>query len=236
MSREPVIEMEDLHRIYKTGDVEVHALQGITLRIAAGEFVAIMGSSGSGKSTLMNTLGCLDRPTSGTYRLAGREVGKLDAAERALIRNQYIGFVFQNFQLLSRTSAIENVELPLAYAGVPKGERRQRAAKALEMVGLGTRLDHTPNQLSGGQQQRVAIARAIVTNPKVLLADEPTGNLDSKTSIEVMALLQSLNAEGMTVALVTHEPDIAEYASRVLVVRDGRVEQDRQQTMRRASA
>jgi putative ABC transport system ATP-binding protein len=231
---EPVISMQDLTRVYETGDVKLRALDGVTLEILPGEFVAIMGSSGSGKSTLMNTLGCLDRPTSGMYRLAGAEVGKLNAAQRAVIRNQYIGFVFQSFHLLARTSAVENVELPLQYAGVPRAERRRRSIEALTKVGLGTRLDHHPNQLSGGQQQRVAIARAIVTNPRMLLADEPTGNLDSKTSIDVLGVLQELNDAGMTVVVVTHEPDIAEFAGRVIVLKDGRIEQDRRQTMKRA--
>jgi putative ABC transport system ATP-binding protein len=208
------------------GDTEVRALAGVSLTIEPGEFVAIMGSSGSGKSTLMNTLGCLDRPTSGQYLLLGRDVAKLGPNALAEIRNLTLGFVFQSFNLLARTSAVENVELPLLYAGVPAAERRKRAAAALERVGLGKRLDHHPKQLSGGQQQRVAIARAIVSEPRVILADEPTGNLDSKTSIEVMALFQELGRSGITVVLVTHEPDIAEYASRVLVVKDGKVQSD----------
>jgi putative ABC transport system ATP-binding protein len=224
---EPLIELTDVTKIYKSGeDVEVRALAGVSLTIARGEFVAIMGSSGSGKSTLMNILGCLDRPTSGTYRLVGREVSHMSKGELADVRNQTLGFVFQNFNLLSRTSALENVELPLVYAGVPGRERHRRAREALERVGLGKRLDHHPNQLSGGQQQRVAIARALVSSPSVILADEPTGNLDSRTSIEVMALFQELGRAGITVVLVTHEPDIAEYASRVIVVKDGLVRSD----------
>jgi putative ABC transport system ATP-binding protein len=201
----------------------------VSLTIEVGEFVAVMGSSGSGKSTLMNILGCLDRPTSGQYFLAEREVSRLDKNELAEIRNRYLGFVFQNFNLLSRTSALENVELPLVYQGVSGRERKRRATAALERVGLGKRTDHHPNQLSGGQQQRVAIARALVGEPKVILADEPTGNLDSRTSIEVMALFQELGRTGITVALVTHEPDIAEHASRVLVVKDGKILEDRKQ-------
>jgi putative ABC transport system ATP-binding protein len=223
----PLIELRDVTKVYATGDAQVHALQGVSLTIREGEFVAVMGSSGSGKSTLMNILGCLDRPTAGSYLLAGREVSSMNKNELADVRNQVLGFVFQNFNLLSRTSALENVELPLIYAGVRSRERRRRATESLTRVGLGTRLDHYPNQLSGGQQQRVAIARALVSNPKVILADEPTGNLDSRTSIEVMALFQELGKTGITVALVTHEPDIAEFASRVIVVKDGLILSDK---------
>jgi putative ABC transport system ATP-binding protein len=221
-----IIEISDIGKTYRTGDVEVHALRGVSLRIDAGEFVAIMGASGSGKSTLMNIIGCLDRPTAGSYRLADREVSTLNRSDLADIRNQVLGFVFQSFNLLSRTSAIENVELPLVYRGVHGKERHRRATAALERVGLQGRMDHTPNQLSGGQQQRVAIARALVGEPKVVLADEPTGNLDSTTSIEVMVLFQELQRAGITVVLVTHEPDIAEFASRVVVVRDGLIRSD----------
>ncbi len=221
-----LIELREVTREYHMGDVDVRALRGVTLDIEAGEFVAIMGTSGSGKSTLMNTLGCLDRPTAGHYRLDGREVSTLRRDELAEIRNRTLGFVFQNFNLLARTSALENVELPLLYAGVPAAERHARAAAALERVGLGKRLDHTPSQLSGGQQQRVAIARALVGEPRVILADEPTGNLDSATSVEVMALLQALGRAGITVILVTHELDIAEYAARNIVMKDGQVISD----------
>jgi putative ABC transport system ATP-binding protein len=231
-----LISVVDVHKVYKTGDVEVRALDGVSLAIESGEFVAIMGSSGSGKSTLMNLLGCLDRPTSGKYYLSGREVSRLSRDELAEVRNEVLGFVFQSFNLLSRTSALENVELPLVYAGVRAKERHRRAIAALEKVGLGERLDHTPAQLSGGQQQRVAIARAIVGEPKVILADEPTGNLDSKTSIEVMALFQELGRSGITVVLVTHETDIAEFASRVVVVKDGKILSDSRQQAKRAGA
>ncbi len=225
-----LIKLEAIRKTYVMGDTEVHALAGVTLEIAHGEFVAIMGSSGSGKSTLMNIVGCLDRPTSGRYWLAGDEISRMSVNELAEIRNSQIGFVFQNFNLLARTTALENVELPLVYAGVSAKERHRRAAQALEKVGLGTRTDHTPSQLSGGQQQRVAIARALVSAPKLILADEPTGALDSKTSVEVMALLQELWKAGITVVLVTHEPDVAEFAARVIVVRDGLVKEDRRQT------
>jgi len=221
-----LIELRDVTRVYHMGDVELQALRGVTLDIEAGEFVAIMGTSGSGKSTLMNTLGCLDRPTAGEYRLDGRETSRLDRDELAAIRNRRLGFVFQNFNLLARTSALENVELPLLYAGVPAAQRHARARAALERVGLGARLDHTPSQLSGGQQQRVAIARALVGEPGVILADEPTGNLDSATSLDVMALLQSLGRAGITVVLVTHEHDIAAYAARNITMKDGQVVSD----------
>jgi putative ABC transport system ATP-binding protein len=224
-----LIELQNIVKTYRMGDVEVNALRGVDLMINTG-LVAIMGASGSGKSTLMNTIGCLDRPTSGQYLLLGKDVSKLDHNELADIRNRTIGFVFQNFQLLSRTSARENVELPLLYQGVGGRERRKRANEALERVGLASRSHHHPNQLSGGQQQRVAIARAIVTRSRLLVADEPTGNLDSRTSVEIMALFQELWREGITVVLVTHEPDIAAYASRVVVMKDGEkvsdVEQD----------
>jgi putative ABC transport system ATP-binding protein len=226
----------DIKKTYVMGDQEVRALAGVSLTIEPGEFVAIMGSSGSGKSTLMNTLGCLDRPSSGQYLLLGRDIAKLGPDALAEIRSRTLGFVFQSFNLLSRTSALENVELPLLYAGVPSKERRRRASAALEKVGLGKRLDHHPKQLSGGQQQRVAIARAIVSEPRVILADEPTGNLDSKTSIEVMSLFQELGQSGITVVLVTHEPDIAEYASRVIVVKDGKVQSDQRREPVLASA
>jgi len=217
------------------GDVEVHALREVSFVVEARDFVAVMGSSGSGKSTLMNIIGCLDRPTSGSYHLDGQEVSRLDRAELAHVRNRTLGFVFQSFNLLSRTSALENVELPLVYAGTPRRERHRRAQKALERVGLGQRMGHHPNQMSGGQQQRVAIARALVAEPRLILADEPTGNLDSRTSVEILALFQELGAAGITVLLVTHEPDIAAYASRVVVMRDGRVKSDTRQAGRDAA-
>jgi putative ABC transport system ATP-binding protein len=232
-----LIHVEDLKKIYSLGDTEVRALDGVTFDIETKEFIAVMGSSGSGKSTLMNILGCLDRPTSGKYFLNDREVSQLGRGDLAEVRNQTIGFVFQNFNLLSRTSAIENVELPLVYAGVGSSARHDKAKAALERVGLGSRIDHRPSQLSGGQQQRVAIARAIVNSPKLILADEPTGNLDSKTSIEVMALFQELwERESLTIMLVTHEPDIAEYASRVIALRDGRIVDDRPIARRKNAA
>ena len=218
-----LIEIRDLQKIYDSGEVQVKALRGVSLAIEPGMLVAIMGTSGSGKSTLMNILGCLDRPTSGTYLLDGTDVSKLSRDELADIRNRVIGFVFQNFNLLARTSAQENVELPLVYAGVPRAERHVRSREALIKVGLEKRMDHHPSQLSGGQQQRVAIARAIAGKPRLLLADEPTGNLDSRTSVEVMGIFQDLVKSGITVVLVTHEPDIAEYADRVITVRDGHI-------------
>jgi len=234
--RDALLELEDIVRVYKLGDVDVTALRGVSLRVQRGEFVAIMGASGSGKSTLMNILGCLDRPTKGRYVLNGQEVSRLSRSQLAEVRNRELGFVFQNFNLLPRTSALENVELPLLYAGVKTRERRRRATEALARVGLGDRLHHHPSQLSGGQQQRVAIARALVTNPKIILADEPTGNLDSRTSEEVMALLQDLGRGGITIVMVTHEPDIAAYAGRVLQMRDGRILSDVRQAPRIAQA
>jgi putative ABC transport system ATP-binding protein len=224
-----VIEIREVTKTYRMGDIDVHALRGVSIDIAAGELVAITGPSGSGKSTLMNIVGCLDRPTAGRYRLDGTDVSDLPAAALAGVRNATLGFVFQSFNLLPRTSALENVELPLIYAGVRPRARRKRAAEALARVGLGDRLRHHPSQLSGGQQQRVAIARALVNDPRVILADEPTGNLDSRASLEMMALLQELGegGAGITVVLVTHEPEIAATARRVIVVRDGLVEDDR---------
>jgi putative ABC transport system ATP-binding protein len=235
MSGTPVILVRDLTKTYTVGDVDVRALRGVSLEIPRGEFVALTGPSGSGKSTFMHLAGCLDRPTSGAYELNGRDVSRLSKRELAAVRNREIGFVFQGFNLLSRTSAIENVALPMLYgAPMPARERRRRAAAALEADGLGGRVDHHPNQLSGGQQQRVAIARALVNQPSLLLADEPTGNLDSRTSIEVMGIFQRLNAEqGITIVLVTHEPDIAEYAARIVGFRDGRIRLDRPVTQRR---
>jgi putative ABC transport system ATP-binding protein len=229
-STTPLIAVEDLTKTYDLGETKVHALQGVSLTVMSGEFVALTGPSGSGKSTFMYMLGCLDQPTSGRYRLNGHDVSTLSSHDLARVRNRQIGFVFQGFNLLPRTSAIDNVELPMLYSGAIGGaERRRRAEDALRLVGLGDRTGHFPNQLSGGQQQRVAIARALVNNPTLLLADEPTGNLDTRTSIEIMGVVQHLNRErGIGVVLVTHEPDIAEYASRIVVFRDGRVEQDRQ--------
>jgi putative ABC transport system ATP-binding protein len=223
---EEIIRLSKITKVYSRGELEVTALRGIDLLIGRGEFVAIMGPSGSGKSTLMNTLGCLDKPTSGSYFLRGQDVAGLSRDELAGIRLRTIGFVFQGFNLLARTSALENVELPLLYSGTKAVDRRERALDALARVGLKERAGHTPAQLSGGQQQRVAIARALVNRPLLLLADEPTGNLDSRTSLEVMKLLQELNQEGLTILVVTHEPDVARYASRKLVVKDGRLRSD----------
>jgi putative ABC transport system ATP-binding protein len=231
-----LIELRQLGRVYQTGDTEFAALRAVDLSIDRGEFVAISGSSGSGKSTLMNILGCLDSPTQGNYLLGGRDVAKLTRVELARVRNEFIGFVFQNFNLLSRTSALENVELPLIYARVPPSERHTRARQALERVGLGHRAGHTPSQLSGGQQQRVAIARALVTQPPLILADEPTGNLDSATSIEIMRLLTELQHSGITIVFVTHEPDIAAYAARKILVKDGAIISDERQTPALAGA
>ena len=222
-----LITLDHVHKVYRMGDMEIHALRGVSLHIWPGEFVAIMGASVSGKSTMMNILGCLDKPTRGHYLLEGQDVSKLSKDELADIRNRKIGFVFQGFNLLARTSAIENVELPLLYLGAKHAERVKRATESLELVGLGQRLHNMPNQLSGGQQQRVAIARALVNHPAIILADEPTGNLDSRTSIEVMGVFQYLNRErGITVAVVTHEPDIAQYAKRVVAFKDGRIKRD----------
>jgi len=221
-----LIELVDVHRVYQMGTEEVRALDGVDLTVEEGEYLAIMGASGSGKSTLMNLIGCLDTPSSGRYVLRGTAVETLDDTELAAIRNREIGFVFQTFNLLARTSALHNVELPLVYAGVPRKERRRQALEALERVGLAERVDHQPNELSGGQRQRVAIARALVNNPSILLADEPTGNLDSATSIEIMDLFDRLHEGGNTVILVTHEADIAAHAHRQVTLRDGRVLSD----------
>jgi putative ABC transport system ATP-binding protein len=227
-----LIRIEHLVKTYMLGEVEVHALRGVSIDVRNGEFVAIMGASGSGKSTFMNILGCLDKPSKGTYILEDIDVSKLSRDELAHIRNQKIGFVFQGFNLLSRTSAIENAELPLLYSNVTSKDRRDRAVHALEMVGLGDRMHHYPNQLSGGQQQRVAIARSLVNNPTIVLADEPTGNLDSRTSVEVMGIFQQLNDKGITIILVTHEPDIAQFAGRHIVFRDGKIKSDKMNNTR----
>jgi putative ABC transport system ATP-binding protein len=233
----PVIQLDHIHKVYTMGDVEVHALRGISLTINEGEFVAIMGASGSGKSTTMNIIGCLDRPTRGRYVLDGEDVSEMSKDERADIRCQKIGFVFQGFNLLSRTSALENVELPMLYLGVDGSARHQRAMDALAAVGLAGREQNHSNQLSGGQQQRVAVARSLVNNPALILADEPTGNLDSRTSVEVMEIFQRLNRErGITLILVTHEPDIAQYAKRVVVFKDGKIQKDYEITEQRDAA
>ncbi|SRR5208283_1947352 len=224
----PVVKIEEIHKIYDSGEIPVHAVRGVSIEIRRGEFVALMGASGSGKSTLMNLLGCLDRPTRGRYLLDGIDVSELDRNELADIRNQKIGFVFQGFNLLARTTALENTELPMMYGRRRHSSRdmRQRALHSLEIVGLSDRADHFPNQLSGGQQQRVAIARALANDPEILLADEPTGNLDSKTSVEVMGVFQKLNEQGITIVMVTHELDIARYCKRNLILRDGRLVRD----------
>ena len=221
-----IIRAEELHKYYEMGETRVHALRGVSLMISRGEFVAIMGASGSGKSTFMNMLGCLDRPSAGRYLLEGTDVSLHDKRALALIRNQKIGFVFQGFNLLARTTALENTELPTLYTKIDRVEREKRAAEALAMVGLAERAHHFPSQMSGGQQQRVAIARALVNRPSILLADEPTGNLDSRTSVEIMEILQNLNDQGLTIVLVTHEHDIAQFAKRVLVFRDGKIRKD----------
>ncbi|HKV24951.1 MAG TPA: ABC transporter ATP-binding protein [Candidatus Acidoferrum sp.] len=221
-----VIRVEDAHRFYDLGETRVHALRGVSLEIRRGEFVAIMGASGSGKSTFMNMLGCLDRPTSGRYFLEGSDVSTLDKRSLAQIRNRKLGFVFQGFNLLARTTALENTALPTLYTKIDAAERQKRAAEALAMVGLANRSEHFPSQMSGGQQQRVAVARALVNRPSILLADEPTGNLDSRTSIEIMQIFQELNDKGLTIVLVTHEHDIAQFAKRILIFRDGKIRKD----------
>jgi putative ABC transport system ATP-binding protein len=221
-----IIQAHELHKTYYLGETQVHALRGISLEIRHGEFVSIMGASGSGKSTFMNILGCLDKPTSGSYLLEGTDVSGLEKKQLAGIRNRKIGFVFQGFNLLARTTALENTELPTLYARIDKAARHQRATEALKMVGLGDRIHHFPSQLSGGQQQRVAIARALVNRPSILLADEPTGNLDSRTSVEVMEIFQSLNDQGLTILLVTHEQDIAQFSKRSILFRDGKIRRD----------
>jgi len=239
MPAEPVIQVEDLRKSYVVGDVTIHALRGVTLEIPTGSFTAVVGASGSGKSTFMNIIGLLDRPSAGRYLLEGEDVSGFDRDKRAILRNRKIGFVFQNFNLLSRTTALENVELPLLYngGGHPAAERAAKAQGLLEIVGLGSRTHHTPSQLSGGQQQRVAVARALVNDPQGVLADEPTGNLDSRTSVEIMEVLQRLNRErGISIVLITHEPDIAEYAERIIAFRDGRVLSDAPVPKRREAA
>ena len=224
-----IISTKDFTKTYQMGTELIHALRGVDIEVAANEYVALMGPSGSGKSTLMNLLGCLDTPTSGRYTLNGQAVHEMSDAELAQVRNAQIGFVFQTFNLMPRLSAQDNVALPLVYAGLGRGDRAERAAAMLEAVGLGDRMDHKPNELSGGQRQRVAVARALINNPSIILADEPTGNLDTKTSVEIMALFDEIHAKGNTVILVTHEPDIAEYAHRVIRMRDGEIESDKRQ-------
>jgi putative ABC transport system ATP-binding protein len=223
---QPLLRTENLHKYYDMGETRVHALRGVSMEIMAGDFVAIMGASGSGKSTLMNIIGCLDQPSSGHYFLAGADVGELDKQSLAGLRNRKLGFVFQNFNLIARTTALENVALPTLYTKMKRSEGLSRAADALAMVGLADRKTHYPSQMSGGQQQRVAIARALVNRPSILLADEPTGSLDSATSVEIMEVLQNLNDSGLTIVMVTHEPDIAEFSKRVIVFRDGRIQTD----------
>jgi putative ABC transport system ATP-binding protein len=231
-----LIDIRDITKVYEMGQEQVHALSGVTLGVDRGEYVAIMGPSGSGKSTLMNLIGCLDTPSSGSYVLNGREVARMTDDELAAIRNQEIGFVFQTFNLLPRTNALQQVELPLVYSGLARKDRRERAIKALEAVGLGDRMNHMPNEMSGGQRQRVAIARALINDPSILLADEPTGNLDSQTGGEIMALFDDLNRRGNTIVLVTHEEDIAAHARRVVRLLDGKVRDDRTDPRRSASA
>jgi len=223
---ETAIVVQEVHKYYDLGETRVHALRGVSIEIARGEFVAIMGASGGGKSTFMNILGCLDKPSAGRYLLEGIEVSSLSKKELATIRNHKLGFVFQGFNLLSRTTALENVELPTLYARISKAEGEKRSGEALALVGLADRMTHFPSQLSGGQQQRVAIARALVNQPSILLADEPTGNLDSRTSVEIMEIFQKLNDEGLTIVLVTHEPDIAQFAKRSIQFRDGKIRRD----------
>ena len=223
-----VLRVEDVHKYYTMGETRVHALRGVSLDVEKGGFVAIMGASGSGKSTLMNIIGCLDKPSAGRYILDGIDVAQLDKKTLAGIRNVKLGFVFQGFNLIARTTALENTALPTLYTQIDKAERKRRAAEALALVGLANRADHFPSQMSGGQQQRVAIARALVNRPSILLADEPTGNLDSRTSVEIMEVFQSLNDAGLTIAMVTHEPDIAQFAKRVVVFRDGKIRKDEQ--------
>jgi putative ABC transport system ATP-binding protein len=225
-TRAPVIDLEQVFKTYQVGEIAVHALRGVSMRVHRGEYMAIMGSSGSGKTTLMNILGCLDAPTSGVYRLNGRDVGDAGEDDLADLRNREIGFVFQNFNLIPRTRAIANVELPLAYAGLSRHERRRRALRALEDLGLGPRVGHLPSELSGGQQQRVAIARALVTNPAMILADEPTGNLDTHSTHEILAILERLNHEGRTIVLITHEHEVAMHAQRVIEFSDGQIVSD----------